>query len=160
MSEKKLGDDPLAILVTTVSKWIARFISRIITLFLTNIILNIKMSLKLGCHWEPSIKYLRPKGGGERVKAKVYIHSFYDVIPLFKSEEGGRDVWKLPNLSVRTLRMVDLPQYVLLLSGLSHNGYNFLIFLIPILSKLSHCISRFPGWKLFDILFHEISTIN
>ena len=49
------------------------------------------MSLKLGCHWEPSIKYLRPKGGGG-VKAKVYIYSFYDVIPLFKSEEGGTDV--------------------------------------------------------------------
>ena len=89
MSEKKLGDDPLAILVTNKSKWIARFISRIITLFLTNIILNIKMSLKLGCHWEPSIKYLRPKGGGRGSRQKCTSIVFMTSFHCLKAKKGG-----------------------------------------------------------------------
>ena len=31
------------------------------------------MSLKLGCHWEPSIKYLRPKVEGEGQGKSVHL---------------------------------------------------------------------------------------
>ena len=53
----------------------------------------------------PSIMYLHFKGR-EGVKTKACIYNFYDIILLFKSAQGGRCVWKLPNLSVQALWMV------------------------------------------------------